>query len=183
MHSFRHFILSSMRELIFGLEDSLVSTLGTITGIAIGTQSTYVVILSGFVLIAAESTSMAAGSYLSSVSANNAEEEWDKERRKKRHLLSAHPIRGAAVMWVSYVLGGFVPLLPYLFLSTTQAILPSVVLTVISLFSVGVWSSLYTKRSVLRSGFEMVLISLSAALIGYVIGRMMSVYFGVNLSS
>ena len=183
MKSFRHFILSSMRELIFGLEDSLVSTLGTITGIAVGTQSTYIVILSGFVLIAAESTSMAAGSYLSSVSASDADEEQDKEQRKKHHHLRGHPIRGAGVMWVSYLLGGIIPLAPYLFLSTSQAILPSILLTVVSLFLVGAWSATFTKRSLLRSGLEMVFVSLSAALIGYVIGRLVNLYFGVNVSA
>ena len=179
MKSFRHFILSSMRELIFGLEDSLVSTLGTITGIAIGTQSTYVVILSGLVLIAAESTSMAAGSYLSSVTAKNAEVEEEKEQRKKQNHLSTYPIRGALVMFVSYLFGGCIPLAPYFFLTTNQAILPSVLLTVVSLFGVGVWSASVTKRSYLRSGLEMVLVSLSAAFIGYVIGRVVSAYFGV----
>lgn len=169
-----------MRELIFGLEDSLVSTLGTITGIAIGTHSTYVVILSGFVLIAAESTSMAAGSYLSSVSAVGAEEEWDKEQRQKRHHLKGHPIRGAGVMLISYIFGGLIPLAPYLFLPTSQAILPSILLTVVSLFVVGVWSAAFTKRSFVRSGMEMVLISLCAALIGYVIGLIVNHYFGIN---
>ena len=42
---------ASIREIVFGMEDSLVSTLGAITGIAAGTGSTYVVILSGIVLI------------------------------------------------------------------------------------------------------------------------------------
>ncbi len=181
MKSFRHLIASSIRELVFGLEDSLVSTLGTITGIAVGTQSTYVVILSGFVLIAAESTSMAAGSYLSSRSAEDAETETEKEDGKKFRHKKAHPIRGSVVMLISYILGGFVPLFPYFFLSTQQALLPSVVLTIITLFLVGVWSSSYTKRSSVRSGFEMVVISLSAALIGYLIGLLVNHYFGVTI--
>ena len=181
MKSFRHFILSSMRELVFGLEDSLVSTLGTITGIAVGTQNTYVVILSGFVLIAAESTSMAAGSYLSSRSAEGAEDEWEKEQGRKKHHVKNHPIRGALVMWVSYVLGGFIPLAPYFFLSISRALLPSILLTVVSLFIVGAWSGIFTKRSFVRSGFEMVIVSLSAALIGYLIGRFISENFGVPI--
>lgn len=57
-----------VEEVVFGVEDSLVSTVGALTGIAVGTQSAYVVILSGIVLIFAEATSMTAGSYLSSKS-------------------------------------------------------------------------------------------------------------------
>jgi predicted membrane protein (TIGR00267 family) len=169
-----------MREIIFGLEDSLVSTMGAITGIAIGTQSTYVVILSGFVLIAAESTSMAAGSYLSSISADEAEEEWEKERGRKHHPVSQHPIRGACVMLVSYVIGGIIPIAPYVFLQTQSAMLPSILLTIASLFFVGVWSATYTKRQRTRSGIEMVLISVVAALIGYLIGHLVKNYFGIT---
>jgi len=182
MKSFRHFIVSTIRELVFGLEDSLVSTLGTITGIAIGTQSTYVVILSGLVLIAAESTSMAAGSYLSSRSAEDTRVEEGKKIGTKYVVEKGHPIRGAGVMLLSYILGGFVPLAPYFFLSTQQALLPSVLFTVVTLFLVGVWSSSYTRRSRMRSGFEMVIISVSAALIGYLIGLLVNHYFGVTVS-
>lgn len=47
------------------MEDGMVSTLGAITGIAIGSQDHYTVILSGTVIIAVESVSMAIGSYIS----------------------------------------------------------------------------------------------------------------------
>lgn len=65
----REKIQTSIREIVFGAEDALVSTLGAITGIAAGTGSSFVVILSGVVLIFAEALSMTAGSYLSSKSA------------------------------------------------------------------------------------------------------------------
>ncbi len=61
-------IRSQLREAVFGTQDGLISTLGALTGIAAGTQSRDVVIISGFVIIAVESLSMAAGSYISSKS-------------------------------------------------------------------------------------------------------------------
>ncbi|MEK7451943.1 MAG: VIT1/CCC1 transporter family protein, partial [Patescibacteria group bacterium] len=162
------------------LEDSLVSTLGTITGIAIATQSTYFVILSGLVLIASESTSMAAGSYLSSRSAEDAEQEEEKEEGKKFQREPTHPVSGAFVMFFSYLLGGLIPLGPYFLVSTRNAILPSVILTVVTLFLIGVWSSSYTKRSRTKSGLEMVVVSLSAAVFGYLISQLVNHYFGVS---
>ena len=42
---------SVIRELIFGLEDGMVSTMGAITGIATGTQNYFTVVLSGFVIV------------------------------------------------------------------------------------------------------------------------------------
>lgn len=176
-YSLHHLIVSSIREIIFGLEDALVSTLGAVTGIAIGTGSQYVVILSGLVLIAAESMSMGAGSYLSSKNAAAAEEIIHK--KKDEHDA---PVRAGVVMFVFYFVGGFIPLLPYLFMDTLQAILPSVIMTAITLFLLGVWTSKYTKRSAWKSGMEMMLISLAAALVGYLIGRAVSSGFGVEVA-
>ena len=57
-----------VREIIFGLEDGIVSTLGVLVGIATGTNNKSLVILSGLVVIFVESLSMAAGTYLSNKS-------------------------------------------------------------------------------------------------------------------
>lgn len=64
---------------MFGVEDSLVSTLGALTGVAVGTQNVQVVVLTGVVLLFAEATSMSAGSYLSSKSET---EVWLKEHAR-----------------------------------------------------------------------------------------------------
>lgn len=174
-------IAESMREIIFGLEDSLVSTLGALTGIAIGARSTYIVILSGLVLIAAESMSMAAGSYLSSKSASETERLLHKVDGKV-YDHETNPVRAGIVMGVFYFLGGFIPLLSYFFLPINQAIQVSVPTTALCLFILGVWSSRFTRRNALRSGVEMMVVSLSAALVGYLIGRAVSLYFGVEVS-
>lgn len=60
-----------IREIVFGLEDSLVSTLGAVSGIAIGSADRQVVVLAGVVIVVVEAASMAAGSYLSSKAAND----------------------------------------------------------------------------------------------------------------
>lgn len=67
---------STIREVVFGMEDGMVSTLGAITGIAIGSQDHYTVILSGTVIIAVESISMSFGSYIS----NRSEYEVNQRR-------------------------------------------------------------------------------------------------------
>ena len=62
---------NNIREIIFGAEDGMVSTLGAITGIAAGTLNSKIVLLSGLVIIAVESISMGIGSYLSNKSVIN----------------------------------------------------------------------------------------------------------------
>ncbi|MBI4438249.1 VIT1/CCC1 transporter family protein [Candidatus Uhrbacteria bacterium] len=177
----RHEIVDSMREIVFGLEDSLVSTLGTITGIAVGTNSRYIVILSGLVLIAAEATSMAAGSYLSTKRAREAETLFHESQGHGEPSEPTHPVRAAAVMGIFYLAGGVVPLVSYFFLPVSQALIPAVAVTALSLFAVGVWAASFTRTSKIKSGVEMVVVSLAAALIGYAIGRIVSTAFGVEV--
>ncbi|MFC1787612.1 VIT1/CCC1 transporter family protein [Patescibacteria group bacterium] len=176
-----HLIVETIREIVFGLEDGLVSTLGAVTGIAAGAGNTFIVILSGLVLIAVEASSMAAGSYLSSKSAVAAEIVFKKAHKKSTVGIRVRPIRAAAVMGIFYFFGGFVPLSPYFFLPIKASYAPSIILTAVVLFLLGVWSAKYTKRSRVRSGIEMATISLAAALIGFVIGRVVSLYFGAEL--
>lgn len=57
-----------VREVVFGMQDGMVSTMGAITGIAVGSGNHYIIILSGFVIVAVESISMAVGSYVSNKS-------------------------------------------------------------------------------------------------------------------
>lgn len=63
-----------LAEIVFGMEDGMVSTLGAITGIAAGTRHHFTVVLSGLVIVAVESISMAVGSYLSNKSEKEVEE-------------------------------------------------------------------------------------------------------------
>ncbi|MFA4845654.1 MAG: VIT1/CCC1 transporter family protein [Patescibacteria group bacterium] len=177
----RHEIVDSMREIVFGLEDSLVSTLGTITGIAVGTQSKYVVILAGLVLIASEATSMAAGSYLSTKRAREAGTLFHACPGLETQEEPTRPIRAAIVMGVFYLLGGVVPLIWYFFLPVSQAVIPAIIVTALSLFAVGAFAASFTGASKLKSGMEMMIVSLAAALIGYLIGRAVSTTFGVEV--
>lgn len=68
-------IAENIREVVFGLEDSFVSTMGAVSGIAVGSGDMHAVLLAGSVLVAVEALSMAAGSYLSSKAATELYEE------------------------------------------------------------------------------------------------------------
>lgn len=57
--------LDNAREIIFGMQDGMVSTLGAITGIAIGSGDKFVILLAGMAIISVESISMGIGSYTS----------------------------------------------------------------------------------------------------------------------
>src|SRR5262245_46938731 len=57
------------RNFVFGVEDSLVSTVGLLSGVAIAGLAREEIFLTGVILIFVEAVSMAAGSFLSESSA------------------------------------------------------------------------------------------------------------------
>lgn len=158
-----------VRQVIFGLEDSLVSTLGVVVGIAAGTKDRNTVILSAVVVIIVEALSMTAGTYLS-----------DKSEMEVLHVSKLHLVRQALnnsfYMGVFYILGGFISVLPFFFFDPLSAILPSVILSVTALFLIGYIKGIIAGTNRLKSGLEMSAISLSAALLGYLIGNYAAPY-------
>lgn len=77
---------STVREAVFGVEDGMVSTLGAVTGIATATRDPFTILLSGLILVAVESISMAVGSYLSSKSERAIDERKLKEEETELTL-------------------------------------------------------------------------------------------------
>ena len=76
-------ILANFRELVFGLEDGMVSTLGAVTGIAVGINNSRFIILSGIVIVIVEAISMAIGSYLSTKSIRELNDRKLKEEKSQ----------------------------------------------------------------------------------------------------
>ncbi|MFH1820781.1 MAG: VIT1/CCC1 transporter family protein [Candidatus Nealsonbacteria bacterium] len=81
IHHQKSGIIYFIREIVFGVEDGMISTLGVLVGIAIGTNNHSLIILSGFVIIIVESISMGVGSYLSAKSVREIAERKLKEER------------------------------------------------------------------------------------------------------
>ncbi len=222
IHHQKSRIAGTIREVVFGMEDGMVSTLGAITGIAAATQDHFTVLLAGFVVVSVESISMAVGSYISSKSKRAVDERklleereelhkypeeekqeligmyiadgWSKElatemaeyasQHKKLFLKEMafrelkvfpdemeEPIKNGLYMGCSYVVGGLIPIVPYVLLPMRYALPLSLVCTFFALFGLGAWVTKYSKRPVLKAGMEMVLLAGMAALIGFGVGQ------------
>jgi len=158
-----HFLRREIRPIVFGVEDSLISTLGAVTGIAGGLGSSRSVLLAGIVLILVEALSMAAGEMISTQS----------EQRVDGYMDAVRAYLNGLSMGISYILAGLIPILPYAFWDTSTALPISIIATFIGVFLLGIWkeSLVYkTRRSLIWSGLELTLISASIALVGYVVG-------------
>ena len=81
-----------IRELVFGIQDGLISTVGLLAGVQSATESATVVIITGLTAMFSGAISMAAGSYLSS---NAQKEIFDKELREAEILAEKEPYLAA----------------------------------------------------------------------------------------
>ena len=215
--------LPMMREITFGMEDGMVSTLGAVVGIAIGSASQTTVVLAGAIIIAVESISMGIGSYIANSSQENITKAKIKEeksqlktqpQREKRELLNFFvadgwpktlaqkmtkaavrnknlmfkemgyrelrlpnqtknlPVKNAFGMFLSYIFGGSIPLVAYFFLPINLAIPISIVVTLIGLFALGIYTSLFTKDNWFKAGLRILLLGGVALLVGLGIGNL-----------
>jgi vacuolar iron transporter family protein len=81
------------------------------------------------------------------------------------------PYRLGGVIGLSFLVGALVPLLPYYLTGVREdALVASVIISLVFLFSVGAWKGNIVGRSPLKSGLETLLIGALAAGILYVIG-------------
>ena len=213
--------IDHIKQIVFGTQDGMVSTLGAVTGIAIGSDDTFTVVLAGLAIITVESISMAIGSFTSSLTEHDvanrmvAEERIEIEaypRREVEELVALYERDGwprslalemanhassdgelmlkemkyrelelssrsgssavadGAVMFVSYMIGGSIPLVAYFFMPIQDAIRISIPLTLSGLFILGVLTTFVTKVHWLRAGLRLLVLGSLALLAGYVVG-------------
>ncbi len=152
-----------LRNFVFGVEDSLVSTVGLVSGIAIAGVPKETIFVTGVILILVEAVSMSAGSFLSESSVE------DYETKGKGG--SETTMLGAIIMLFSYAISGLVPLLPYLFFSVHEAFRISILSSLLALMVLGVVSAQLAHVKVLRSALRMVLVGGAAIAIGVIAGH------------
>lgn len=159
-------VQSLVRNVVFGVEDSLVSTVGFLAGIATANVSRSALLLSGVVLIAVEALSMGIGSALAEVTVEEL-----RTRRTKTGVV----LVGGGVMFLSYVTAGCIPLLPYVFLSGETAFYTSIGLSLIALCVLGWMGGSIGKADPLKTAIRMTALGGMAILTGILIGRVFHV--------
>lgn len=86
-----------------------------------------------------------------------------------------NPARDALIVGISAVIGSLIPLMPFLLLEVHAGIWVSLVLSTIVLFFAGMVKGKLTTGHPLRSGVELAIIGIVAALAGYAIGAALGV--------
>lgn len=158
--------VSHLRSFIFGVEDSLVSTVGLLSGIAISGMSAHEILLTGSVLILVEAFSMAAGSFLSEYSAEEYIQEGNGSAGK--------PLLDGIIMFFSYFISGFIPLFPYLLFIPREALPMSVGFSLLALTGLGYVGSRISGGSLLKGSLRMAFVGGIAIGAGIFVGTLFS---------
>ena len=87
------------------------------------------------------------------------------------------PMREAWVTGVATAIGALIPVFPFFVSSGRPAIVASFTLAMLAHFGVGAARSLFTGRSVFRSGLDMFAVGLGVAVVGYFAGDWVSTWF------
>jgi len=80
------------------------------------------------------------------------------------------PVKAAALTGLSFTIVSLIPILPFAFMEVTSAVLTAIIASVACLFGVGASKAIFTRKSWIRSGLEMMGIGILASAATYAIG-------------
>ena len=83
--------------------------------------------------------------------------------------------RSAIIVGLAAVVGSLIPLAPFPFLDVRTSIWVALIISAITLFTVGVYKARTTVGHAGKSGFEMAAIGIISALVGYVVGLVLKI--------
>ena len=92
-----------------------------------------------------------------------------------------NPVKGALVMAASFIVGGVLPVAPFVFLPLHVALFAAAALACTTLFAVGMFKGRLAGQALGRSGLEFLLVALVATGMGYAIGLVLERIAGVSL--
>lgn len=160
---------SLFRDIVYSANDGIISTFAVVAGSIGASFSVRIILILGFANLFADGFSMASGNYLGVKS----EVEYKKSGGGERVFDS--PTKHGIVTYLGFSIAGFLPLLPYA-LKMNNPFNVSIGVVVFSLFLIGATKGFVTKKSWIRSGFEMLIVGGFAAFVAYAVGNLLDVY-------
>ena len=160
-----------IRDIILGGQDGIVNVLGIVLAVATATNSKYIILISGLAATFAESISMAAVAYTSA----KAGTEYYAKRKFSHRMYEefAHPVRDSFVVGMAAVFGSLVPLIPFFFFPVNDSMWLTLGFATAALFGIGYFKARYTHTDAWRSGAELAVVGMAAAIAGYLIGALL----------
>ena len=152
-------------SVILGLNDALVELTGALAGLTLALQNNKIVAITGLIIGIAASLSMAASEYLSS-----------KEEKHKK------PLKSATYTGFTYIITVLLLISPYLFIQNIYAALISML--IIGILIIAIYNLYMARIKNLKfwpKFTQMLVISLTVALISFLIGYLIRMYAGIEV--
>jgi VIT1/CCC1 family predicted Fe2+/Mn2+ transporter len=157
---------NDLREIIMGAQDNLTNVLAVVLGVAIGSGDASTVALAGVSAGIAEAISMGG------VLFNATKTERDLARTSGAPF-AKRPRRAAIVTFLAALVAAAIPLVPFAILPLSAAMVAAAVLSLSTLFAIGVWTGGATGDVWWRCGIRFLVVgglaAVAAALVGLVI--------------
>ena len=140
-------------DFVYGSIDGVVTTFAVVSGVQGASLSVEIVLILGFANLFGDGFSMAVGKYLSDKA------QVDQLENDKKDTSGVNPMKGGLYTFISFNVVGLVPLLGYIlgplfeFSEKTTFIFTSII-TLLSLFFIGVTKAQFVKKSKLYAGFK-----------------------------
>lgn len=161
-------------DFIYGAIDGLVTTFAIISGIVGASFSPLIVIILGLASLFADGFSMGTSNYLSIRAENNLKVKYGKEAD-----ITKGPVKAGLATFISFVVIGFIPVLPYIVASQLgieegSLFTISSILTGLAFLVVGFVEGSVTGRNRWWSAFLTLMVGAIAAVIAFVVGYWLS---------
>ncbi|MDH3207133.1 MAG: VIT1/CCC1 transporter family protein [Gemmatimonadota bacterium] len=156
-----------LKDLVYGANDGIITTFAVVCGVAGARLEPRIVLILGFANLLADGFSMGSSNFLSIRS--------DEALRRSSGLgvLEPFPGRHSLATFGAFVVAGVIPLLSYVIIQSGEQFQVAVILTLVTLFSVGAARCLVTRAKWWRSGLEMLLVGSIAAAVAYGVGMLL----------
>jgi VIT1/CCC1 family predicted Fe2+/Mn2+ transporter len=156
-----------------GAKDNLTNVLSVMLGVSIGAGRSDLVALAGVSAAVAESVSMGGVLYSSTRAENNHDRTTHAEPADAARHLS--PGQSGSTTFIAALIGGLVPLTPFVFLPLHVAVVVSVAISLVALFALGSWTGRISGAVWWRDGLRLMLVAGLAAGAAAAVGTFMKV--------
>lgn len=160
-------VLQYVGSMVLGLNDALVELTGSLAGFTLAMQNTRLIALSGLILGISATFSMASSEFLSAKSEGRTD-----------------ALKSCTYTGIAYLVTVILLIAPYLILGSSQYMLALVCMLVIVILIIAgfTYYTSVAQDEPFKSRFlEMATISISVALISFVVGKIAKAFLGVDL--
>lgn len=156
---------SLIRDIVIAGNDGVVTTFAVVAGSLGASLSPSIILILGFANLFADGLSMSTGAFL------GVKSELEFEHQK----LGRKPFENGLTTFISFVISGLIPLLPYLFRLSNPFMISSLSVC-LTLILIGIFRGAVVQKNIFRTTVENIVVGGASAVIAFVVGNLVERY-------